>query len=184
MATATKPLTAAEFAALPDEPDSVMELVRGEIVRMPKPKPRHGRIANRIAFLLTAHVTAHGAGEVYAAETGFLIARDPDTVRGADAAYLSNGRLALVTDPDDYYPVAPDLVAEVTSPDDRPGAVADKIAEWLSAGVRMLWQVYPAARTVVVHRPGAEPVTLGVGDRLDGGDVLPGFRCPVADLFA
>jgi hypothetical protein len=78
--------------------------------------------------------------------------------------------LALVTDPDDYYPVAPDLVAEVTSPDDRPGAIADKIAEWPSAGVRMVWQVYPASRTVVVHRPGAQgpvlPLAAGGPDRL------------------
>jgi Uma2 family endonuclease len=68
-------------------------------------------------------------------------------------------------------------------PDDRPGAVADKGAEWPAFGVRLLWVVDPQARSVTVHRPGVEPVVVGGDDRLDGGDVVPGFGVRVGELF-
>jgi len=184
MTVATELLSAREFAALPDEPGFILELVRGEVVRMSKPKPRHGRIAGEIGGLMWHHIRAHRLGEFFAAETGFLIDRDPDTVRGPDAAFVSNARLARVVDPEDFYPVVPDLVVEVTSPDDRRAKVDEKIEEWLGAGVRLLWQVNPDSRTVEIHRPGAETITLSESDSLDGLDVLPGFACRVSDLFA
>jgi len=183
MSVATELLTAQEFAVLPGENGFIMELVRGEVVRMCRPKPKHGRIAMRIGSLLYQHARTRRLGEVFAADTGFLLERDPDTVRGPDASFVSNARLAQVTDPDDYYPVVPDLAVEVTSPDDRRPKIDEKIADWLGAGVRLLWQVNPDSRTVEVHRPGAETITLNENDTLDGLDVLPGFTCRVGELF-
>jgi Uma2 family endonuclease len=181
--TAARLLTADEFAALPDEPGAVLELVRGEVRSMPKPKPRHGRVAGKLYRRIGDHVERNGLGETYTAETGFLIARNPDTVRGPDAAFVSKARLATVADPDEWMPFAPDLVVEVTSPDDRRREIAEKIADWLAGGARLLWQVHPDTRTVEVHRPGAPVQTLRENDLLDGLDVLPGFRLRVGELF-
>ena len=182
MSIQTRTLTADEFLLLPDD-GLRHELIRGEIVTMPLPGGRHGYVALEIAWRVNNHVKTHGLGRVYAAETGFLIERDPDTVRGADAAFVRRERLAEITDPDKHVPFAPDLAVEVNSPSDRPGEVSEKAASWLAAGTRVVWVVSVKDRTVSVHSPGSEPVTLGENDTLAGGDVLPGFRCPVRELF-
>src|SRR5262249_6164334 len=123
-------------------------------------------------------------GKTYAAETGFIVERDPDTVRGADIAFVGNERLALITNPVKHIPFGPDLVVEVHSPNDRDDEVEEKTQLWLAAGSLLVWIVDPESRTVVVHRPGAEPVTLREDQEIDGGDVIPGFRYRVADFFA
>ena len=183
MSTRTRPMTAEELLRY-DEPGARVELVRGELSTMPLPGGRHGRIGSRVLRRLGNHVEGAGLGETFAAETGFLIGRDPDTVRGADAAFVRRDRLEPIGDLAGHLPLAPDLVVEIASPSDRPGRVASKVEDWLSAGVAMVWRLDPETRIVVVHRPGAEPVTLTEADELDGGDVVPGFRCRVADLFA
>lgn len=173
-----------EYSAIEPRPGVLLELVMGEVREMSLPKPRHGEVAMEIARLLANHARAGRSGKVFAAETGFVTTRNPDSVRGADVAFVGAERLARVTTSQGWYPVVPDLVVEVASPDDRPAAVAAKIAHWLAAGVRLLWQVDPALETVEVHRPAREPVTLGAADTIDGGDVLPGFACRVAEFFA
>ena len=182
MSTRTRPMTAADLLRFDDDTVRV-ELVRGELETMPLPGGRHGRIGSKILRRLGNHVEANDLGETYAAETGFLIERDPDTVRGADAAFVSRDRLAGLGDPAGHLPIAPDLVVEVVSPSDRPGRIETKLADWLAAGARLVWWMDPDRRAVVEHRPGVEPRTLGEADTLDGGDVVPGFRLPVADLF-
>ena len=151
---------------------------------MPLPGGRHGRVAGRILRRVGNHVEAAQLGETYAAETGFIIERDPDTVRGADVTFVARHRLALITNEEKHIPFAPDLAVEVRSPRDRDAAVEDKVKLWLAAGCRLVWTVDPDHRTVVIHRRGAEPVTLRESDEIDGGDVIPGFRCRVADFFA
>jgi Uma2 family endonuclease len=99
-------------------------------------------------------------------------------------AFVSRERLAGVDDLKGHLPFAPDLVVEIVSPSDRPGRIASKLAEWLAGGARLVWWVYPDRREVIEHRPGLAPRTIGEAGELDGGDVLPGFRCRVADLFA
>jgi Uma2 family endonuclease len=183
VAPAIRAITADEFLLLPESPGACRELVRGEIEEMSLAGGEHGRIAARIGRRIGNHVEDRRLGETYAAETGFVTERDPDTVRGADCAFISAARLPLIADPRKHIRIPPDLVVEVTSPSDRPAQVDAKIAEWLAFGVRAVWQVDPDRRTVAVHRTGQSPVTLGTNGELDGGDILPGFRCRVADIF-
>jgi Uma2 family endonuclease len=157
------------------------ELVRGCLVMMVPAGADHGRLANEIAFRLTAFVRSKGLGIVFGAETGFLLARDPDTVRAPDAAFVRQGRAA--PPPRGYYPGAPDLAVEVVSPDDRPGEVAEKVGDWLGAGTRTVWVVDPRTRTVAVHEPDKPARVIRQTGILRGGRVLRGFELRVREIF-
>jgi Uma2 family endonuclease len=158
------------------------ELVRGELHMMIPPGFEHGRITMKLSWPIANHVEEHGLGTVVAAETGFLLSRNPDTVRAPDIAFV---RAARGPGPErGYFPGAPDLAVEVLSPDDRPGYVRDKVAEWLEAGALAVWVVDPRERTVTVHAPPTDPRVLHAADTLDGGDVLPGFALAVRDIFS
>jgi len=158
------------------------ELVRGELRMMIPPAYEHGRITFRLGYRLGEYVEPRQLGTILAAETGFLLSRDPDTVRAPDLAFV---RAERGTGPEHgYFPGAPDLAVEVLSPDDRPGYVREKVAEWLEAGTRAVWVVDPGARTVTVHEPRRAPSVLGEADSLSGGDVLPGFELGVRHVFA
>ena len=158
------------------------ELVRGKLRMMIPPGAEHGRVTMNLATPIDNHVKAQGLGTVFAAETGFLLARNPDTVRAPDVALVRADREP--TPERGYYPGAPDLVVEVLSPDDRPGYVRDKVAEWLEAGAQSVWVVDPRARNVTIHAAREAPLVLGRADTLRGGDVLPGFAVEVAEIFA
>jgi Uma2 family endonuclease len=150
-------------------------------MRIP-PFAERGRVTMNLGTPIDVHVKAQDLGTVFAAETGFLLARDPDTVRAPDVAFLRADREP--TPERGYFPGAPDLAVEVLSPDDRPGYVRDKVAEWLEAGALAVWVVDPRARSVTVHEPGRSPTLLGASDTLDGGDVLPGLTIDVGEIFA
>jgi Uma2 family endonuclease len=159
------------------------ELVRGEIREMPPAGEEHGFRVMWIAFYLMAHVKEHDLGVVYAAETGFLIARNPDTVRAADVAFISKARVPERRE-QAWSVTIPDLVVEVVSPLDRAGAVEDKVADWLDAGVPLVWVVWPRFRTIHVYRSPQNIRILTEHDTLDGEDVLPGFSLPVSTVFS
>ncbi len=159
------------------------ELVRGELRKMSPAGHRHGRIAIRIATPLDTHVTANKLGAVYAAETGFWISSDPDTVRAPDVAFVSQRRLDELGDVEGYWPGAPDLVVEVISPSDTYTEVEEKVLEWLEAGARMVVVVNPRKRAVTVYRSLTDIVVLTENDTLDGGDVVPGWTMAVEDIF-
>jgi len=150
------------------------ELVRGEVRMMSPAGSRHGAVALRIATLLANHVDAHGLGQVFAAETGFVLARNPDTVRAPDVAFVSRDRLAAGL-PTGYFPGPPDLVVEVLSPDDRPAAIAAKTADWLAAGTRLVWVVDPAARSLTAHATDGSITRLIAPAAAPANDVVPGF---------
>ena len=122
----TQPMTARQLTQVPDDGNRY-ELVLGELRMMSPTGGRHGRVTHNLALLLGLHVRQHDLGVVYAAETGFLLSRDPDTVRAPDVAFVNKVRLAEVDDDSGFMPLAPDLVAEVLSPNDsflprdRPG---------------------------------------------------------------
>lgn len=178
---ASSPVTAEELLRL-SHPGKRVELVRGELVVREPPAAWHGGISNNVAFRLTAFVREQDLGAVFGQDTGFQIADGPDTVRAPDVAFVRGDRLAEI--PRRGYPrLAPDLVVEVLSPDDRPGEVLVKIGEWLDAGVRLVWVLDPEAEQVRVHRPDGSLDLAGATDELDGEDVLPGFRCSVAELL-
>jgi Uma2 family endonuclease len=157
------------------------ELVRGELRTLIPPSFEHGRVAINLTGPILDHVRAHALGTVVAAETGFLLTRDPDTVRAPDIAFLRASRPPGPAR--GYYPGAPDLAVEVLSPDDRPGYVREKVAEWLEAGTQAVWVVDPIQRTVALHDPRGT-ATLAESDTIFGGDLLPGFELPVREVFA
>ena len=142
----------------------------------------HGRIAGKLTCALGNHVMARQLGTFYAAETGFVLSRDPDTVRAPDVAFTRAERAAPPVR--GFVPGAPDLAVEVLSPDDRPGYVREKVAEWLEAGTRAVWVVDPREQTVTVHEPQRTPLVLGETESVSGGDVLPGFDFALRDIFA
>ena len=160
-----------------------LELVKGKVYEMAPAGGRHGYSAMNIGVLMGGHVRSHGLGRVFAAETGFIIQRDPDTVRAPDAAFVSQDRLSADAIPDSYIDLIPDLVVEVVSPNDRRREVQEKVEEWLNAGVRLVWVLYPATRTAIVYRSLSDVSNLTADDYLDGENVVPGFSCPVGDLF-
>ncbi|MGH9972053.1 MAG: Uma2 family endonuclease [Pyrinomonadaceae bacterium] len=180
--TITKPVTAAELLAMPDD-GFRYELVKGELIRVPPPGHEHGRVAMNIAGPLYQHVMSNNLGEVYAAETGFLIHQNPDTVRAPDSAFIRRERLEGLGPIEGYWVGAPDLCVEVVSPSDSVGYVEEKVTEWIAAGSRLVWVVSPKLKTVTVYKSLAEIVTLTENDMLDGADVVPGFRLAVVEIF-
>lgn len=159
------------------------ELVRGELLSMSPAGSEHGAIALRISILLDRFVTANGLGLTFVAETGFLLGRDPDTVRAPDFAFVRRERIPASGLPQGYWPGAPDLAVEVVSPGDTARDINEKIAEWLHAGSQAVWVVEPRARTVTIHVAGGQMVTVGSNETLDGAPVLPGFKCAVSEIF-
>lgn len=163
-------------------PNKRFELVRGVLVVREPPGGRHGRIAMNLALELGNHVRAHRLGVVYAAETGFTLARHPDTVRAPDVAFVRRDRLPT-PEPVAYPDLAPDLVVEVLSPGDRAGDTLSWIGDWLSAGTRLVWVIDPDCRLArVYHQDGTEQIVTA-DQMLDGGEVVPAFACRVRDVL-
>ena len=161
-----------------------MELVKGKVYEMAPAGGRHGFVAIRLSTPLSAHVWQLDLGHVFAAETGFLLRRGPDTVRAPDVAFISRSRLQLNEIPESFIELAPDLVVEVVSPGDSRREVREKVEDWLQAGVRLVWVLYPATRTAIVYRSLSDVSNLTESDTLNGEDVVPGFSCRLADVFA
>jgi Uma2 family endonuclease len=180
--TQTKPMTAADLLALPDD-EFRYELIRGELRKMAPTGGRHGMIAVDIATALNQHVKANELGRVFAAETGFLLASDPDTVRAPDAAFVRRERIEEIGSMEGYWPGAPDLAVEVVSPNDPYTEVEEKVIEWLEAGTRMVIVVNPRQEAATVYRSRHDIAVLTEEDTLDGGDVVPGWSLPVQELF-
>jgi len=158
------------------------DLVDGRVVRMSPAGRRHGRIAIKIAKPLSIFVDERALGEVYAAETGFILARNPDVVLGPDVSFVRADRLTVDIDDDGFLPLAPDFAVEVISPSERAGRIRVKVQKYLNAGVPLLVLINPRRWQAAVYRNGIVEM-LGPDDVLDGGDVLPGFRLPLAGLF-
>ncbi|HET7229611.1 MAG TPA: Uma2 family endonuclease [Longimicrobium sp.] len=175
-------LTADEFLRMPDG-GVRRELVRGEVCEMTPAGSRHGRIGMRIAARLSGFVEAHGLGEVYGPDTGFMLASDPDTVRVPDVSFVTRERATRVGDVEEFWPGAPDLAIEVISPTDRFSEVDEKIEEYFAAGCRMVVIVNPRRRIATVYRSPDDVLLLREDDVLDGGDVVPGWTLPLAEVF-
>jgi Uma2 family endonuclease len=165
-------------------PDEKTELVRGKVIRMSPTGAEHGFVAMRLGARLMVHVEENDLGEVAAAETGFIVTRNPDTVRAPDVAFISRERMKGMRRPTKFWPFAPDLAVEVVSPDDTPKKVKDKVQDWFNGGVRLVWVAYPTKRTLHVFHSPQDVRVLQESDLLDGEDVVPGFTCAVAGIFA
>lgn len=178
----TTPVTTAAQLLELREPGFRHELVRGELRRMSHAGWWHGAVAAKIGHLLALHVHAKRLGLLFAAETGFWLEHDPDTVRCPDVAFVTMARVPTSRSPG-YFDGPPDLAVEVTSPNDSYAAVHEKALFWIARGTRLCWVVEPVGGRVTVDRPDGTQCTLGGDDELTGGDVLPGFAVRVRDLF-
>jgi Uma2 family endonuclease len=183
MSTEVQLMTADELLALP-RGEFRYELVNGELKKMSPAGQKHGRITVRLTEPLAKYVREHQLGQVYAAETGFKLKSNPDTVRAADIAFVRRQRLEVLGETESFWPGAPDLAVEVNSPSDTVREVEKKVMEWLEFGARTVWVVSPKMNTVTAYRSLTEIVVLTEKDTLDGGDVVPGFQIRIAEIFA
>jgi Uma2 family endonuclease len=178
---APKLMTQQELLDLPDD-HMRHELIKGELITMPLAGCEHGQIALWIGRLLGTHIAKNKLGCSFGAGTGFLIERDPDTVRAPDFAFVAKNSTKPRT-PKGFFPGAPDLAVEVISPDDCVMEVEDKIQQWLDAGCQSVWVVKPTRQTITIHQNNAQPQVLHPADDIHAPDLLPGFQAKVKDLF-
>lgn len=174
-------LTAEVLYDLPDDRRRY-ELVEGCLVSEPLPGMAHGFFAARLLVKLSELADSRGLG-VVVADVGFLLARDPDTVRGPDVAFVSKPRIEATGLTLKFFPGAPDLAVEVLSPSNRPQEIRAKVADYLAAGSRCVWVVDPKRRTVTAYRELLAPRTFGAEDALECEDLLPGFSLRVGEVF-
>jgi len=171
-------MTAEDLLSIPDD-DMRHELVKGELLTMTPPKREHARVVANLIFILATYVKAKNLGEIWA-DSGFKLESNPDTVIGPDVSFYAKDRLANLSDA--YVSGPPDLAIEVRSPGDRRGKVQRKSTMWLDFGIRSLWLVNPAKRTVeVCHADGQRKLFHESDELVD--DTVPGFSVRVSSIF-
>ena len=182
--TTTKPqlLTADDLLRLHSE-GVKGELIMGVLHKKVSSGLEHGQIAINLGILLGSFVKPRRLGRVFGSDTGVQLEHGPDTVREPDVAFISAERMPLDVRERGYAQVVPDLVVETVSPTDRPVPVFDKAQMWLRFGAQLVWIVNPETRTIMAWPQSGQSWTFTEADTLDGGDVLPGFTCPVQDIF-
>ncbi len=182
MVLQTKLYTVAEFEhfmALPENHDRHYELIHGEIVEKTMPTELHGVIVGRILGELYIHLKAYPGGRV-GAEIRNRMPGDDHNSRQPDISYYADASRPIVKQ--GAVPQMPDLAIEVKSPDDTYKEMREKADYYLSNGTRMVWLIYPEKHLVEVHTPDDFSI-LDDADTLDGGDVLPGFKLVVREIF-
>jgi Uma2 family endonuclease len=178
----TKLITAEQLLRMPDT--KYYELVAGKLRKISPHGLLLGFVLGNLCGLLRKHVDRKKGEALLLGHCGFVLARNPDTVLAPDMAFISAERVAAHPFNDDYWPGAPDLAVEIHSIPVPPAVVREKAHAWIYAGARLVWEIDPEARTVTVYRPATDIVTLGEDAELDAEPLIPGFHCPIADLFA
>jgi Uma2 family endonuclease len=180
---ANQTLTAEAYGAMGDL-GRPTELIKGRIIEMNVPYPRHGLVCAEAAFLLSTYIKQHQLGRIVTNDSGVKTEQDPDSVRGADVAYYSYARVPKGSFPlRGYLEVCPDLVVEVRSPGDRWALINAKIAEYLGAGVGVVLVLDHESETAQVHYPDKAPRMLSRDDRLTLPEVLGDFSAVVSQFF-
>ncbi len=164
--------------------DSRKELVRGELRDVTPSGFEHGAIALEIGAIIRNYVRSKNLGIALAAETGFVLEREPDTVRAPDVSFVSASKLAGEFDRKRFLEQAPDLAVEIISPSDTASDVQEKVDDYLKSGVKLIWLGYPSRQEVVEYRSRQEVRILSLNDQLDGWQVLPGFSHSIKELFS
>lgn len=183
MVVVRQQVTADELLYMPDD-GFRYELVQGELRQMTPAGNVHGRVVMNFGISLGSYIKEHNIGVVYAAETGFKLATNPDTVRAPDVAFVSRARVEAVGEVEGFWPGAPDLAVEVISPGDGYADVEEKVFDWLDAGTKMVVVVNPRQRSATAYRSQTDIIALTEADVLNGADVVPGFELAVRDIFA
>jgi Uma2 family endonuclease len=181
----TSLMTAEEFCDWVHQPENQgrwFELVRGRVIPLPGPNRTHGVVGANCGFMVSNYTFQVGKYYVACNDSGVILERDPDTVRGPDVAVYDDASTFAELHPK-YGEVPPRVAIEVLSASDRWNVVLRKIMDYLRSGVQMVWLIDPANRDVAVYRPGRDPVVLDGDQELSGDDVLPGFTCKVSDFF-
>lgn len=182
LASIKGPITAEQLWSLPLS-NQRCELIEGELRMMSPAGGRHGRIGVNVTVLLSAHVRADDLGVVYGADTGFIIGRDPDTVRSPDVAFVSHDRARQIVDEATFLPFAPNLAVEVVSPGDSLAEADLKANLWLTTGAELVLLLFPETRKVHALRREQDVVVLTESEVLDASDVVPGWRADVGEFF-
>jgi Uma2 family endonuclease len=193
MATTTKPMTAEELLALPD--DGIRrELIRGELREYPDDPEHlmttrgmpHCRVTAKLSHLIHKWLERQPSprGWLFAGDIRVRIHRDPDTFVGIDLAYISADLAAQAAEDATFIDGMPVLTIEILSPSDTVEGIREKRRAYLDAGVRLVWEVDPFSKVVTVYRPGMPPELFNVTQDLTAEPYLPGFRVPVAEIFA
>ena len=165
------------------DPCERWELVGGRIVELSPVKRRHGRILARLARSMVETVEEQGLGEVYVGDVGFVLRRNPDTVRAPDLAFVRKARLP--SEPEEAFSdTVPDLVVEILSPSDRWHDVEHKVAEFLAAGVVVVWILDPQKNRAHVYRAGLPARVLTESDSIEAPDLVPSLRLRIGELLA
>ena len=186
MTTERKLMTAQELLELSSRAESEgrsFELLDGVLVEIAPMGGPHGQIMSRTSHILNTYVDAGGFGVVLDGDVGIVLGRGPDRVRAPDVCYFAQGRLPGNRAPDGYQEIIPDLIVEIISPSDRAGEVLDKIQEWLRAGTRLVWALYPQSRSIAAYEPSGTARVYAESDTISADPVLPGFSAHVGDFF-
>ncbi len=176
-------MTAEKFEMICDQLGSC-DLVRGEVVQLTPAGYQHARITVRATMLLEQWARQTNLGRVLAGEAGMLVESDPDTVRGADVAYISYQRLPKGAEPTGFCATPPELVVEVVGKGQGWREMVEKAGEYLRMGVDRVWIVDPTSQRVHVLRGDAEPTAFSTDQNLSDETTLPGFSCKVSDFFS
>ncbi len=177
---AQAPLTIDEFSRLPRD-GARHELDAGKLITMPPPKSLHSLVVSAVLEILQTYLRQRGFGRAMA-EAGFVLSRNPLTIRQPDVCVLSKERIQS-TGADEYFEGAPELAVEVISPSDLAEDMAIKVSQYLGAGCKQVWVLYPKSKSVHVFHSGGSMATFDKMQTLVGGDLLPQFSTKVSDLF-
>lgn len=161
------------------DPERSYEFVNGEPEEKEMPGARHGGITTRLSRRLGTFVEAHNLGEVYQ-ETTFQIGSNE---RIPDLAFIPIDRLPIDGEPETKWLLVPDLAVEVISPSDYYEKVHAKAMEYLTAGVKVVWLISPENQTITVYRSATNIMAFPPESELTCEDLLPGFRCPLSEIF-
>jgi Uma2 family endonuclease len=178
---ATKLITAKELEAMGE--DARYELVRGELQPMSPVGMPHGVMLGRVSSPLFTHVDAAQLGMVYIGDVGIVLENEPDTVLEPDFAFVRGEPKALEEISEGFFRVMPQLAGEIGSPSDSRNDLQAKAAQYLAAGVPNVWLIEYRTRTLTWITAGGQERVFGVSDVLDGGDLIPGFKLAIADIF-
>ena len=179
MSTTTHLMTAEELIRLPDDSHR-HELIKGELLTMSPPGDEHGAVTMNLTLPLAYYVKENNLGVIRAAETGFKLESNPDTVLAPDIAFIARDRVGPKVL--GYRRGAPDLVVEVMSQWDTKPKATRKAELWVELGARSVWLVNPRKRTVEVFRAGSECKVFHDTDELVD-DIVPGFSIAVSAIF-